>query len=340
MTIITRALAGTAALALLSTAPALAHVTLEVAEAPADSTYKAVMRVPHGCGEQPTNAVTVTMPEGFIDVKPMPKAGWTLETGTSDYAKTYMLWGSERASGVTTLRWSGGALPSGYYDEFVFRGRVTDLEPGTSLPFKVVQTCPDGEAAWTEIAAPGTDAHALEHPAPALIVAAAKTETGHAHSAHANPQTPAEDHAHGPVTAGNLTLATPWMRQPPPGANVAGGYVTITNMGNEADTLIGGSAPFAKRFEVHEMAMKDGMMTMKEVAGGLQIAPGATVKLAPGGYHLMLMGLSEAPQNGEMVPLTLEFENASTVSLMMQVAPMGAQAPAENHGSHEGHMAQ
>ncbi len=296
MSIFTRALAGAAALAVLGAAPALAHVTLEVAEAPADSTFKAVLSVPHGCGEQPTNAVTVTMPEGFIDVRPMPKPGWTLETTKGDYARTYTLWGTDHAAGVTAITWSGGDLPSDHYDEFVFRGRITGFAPGTVLPFKVVQTCPDGEASWTEVAAPGEDAHALDHPAPTLTVIAAEADAGH--GGHASHGAAAAEHAGGPVTAGDLTIAGSWMRQAPPGAQVAGGYLTITNNGDTSDRLVGGAAAFARHVEVHQMATKDGMMTMNAVEGGLEIAPGATVELSPGGYHLMLMGLSEIPQNG------------------------------------------
>ena len=62
--------------------PAFAHVTLEVSRAPVGASYKAVLRVPHGCGAAATKVLKVQVPEGFIGVKPMPKAGWTLATGT------------------------------------------------------------------------------------------------------------------------------------------------------------------------------------------------------------------------------------------------------------------
>ena len=181
----TRATLGGAALAAFALAalPAHAHVTLEVANAPANSTFKAVFIVPHGCDGQATNAVTITLPEGFIAVKPMPKAGWSLSTREASFAQSYELWGNTVSEGVTEVSWSGGDLPDDQFDEFVLRGRVTAFEPGTSLPFKVVQTCADGTVEWTEVAAPGVDPHSLAHPAPTLTIG-----TGHAaaggHGAH------------------------------------------------------------------------------------------------------------------------------------------------------------
>jgi periplasmic copper chaperone A len=91
---------------------------------------------------------------------------------------------------------------------------------------------------------------------------------------------------------GSLEIKHPWARATPKGAAVAGGYVTIVNTGKEADRLIGGSSPVAGRFEIHEMAVRDGMMRMRALPRGLEIMPGATVELKPGSYHLMFMNLS------------------------------------------------
>jgi uncharacterized protein YcnI len=86
MSIISRsgALGAAASLCLFASA-ALAHSTLEVQEAPIKSTYKAVMRVPHGCEGALTLKVRIRIPEGVIAVKPMPKPGWTLETVKGKY---------------------------------------------------------------------------------------------------------------------------------------------------------------------------------------------------------------------------------------------------------------
>lgn len=324
MTPFNRVLVASTTLALLAAPlPALAHATLEVASAPANSTFKAVLRVPHGCDGEATHTVRITMPEGFIAVKPMPKAGWDLATRTGDYAESYELWGDTVSSGVTEVTWSGGDLPDAFYDEFVFQGRVADLPPGTVLPFKAVQTCANGEVAWTDIAADGQDPHELAHPAPALRVAEASGQ-GHGHGGHASAAQP----------AGGLAVATPWMRQPPPGADVAGGYMVITNAGEAPDRLVGASAAFADRAEIHEMAMANGMMTMQEVEGGLEVPAGGEVRLQPGGFHMMFFGLHDAPKAGDSVPVTLEFEKAGTITVEMTVEMMGASQPSGGHGKH------
>ena len=330
MTNFTRALVGTTALALLGAPlPALAHVTLEAASATANSTYKAVLRVPHGCDGAATHTVTMTIPEGYFGVKPMPKAGWTLETVQGDYEKVYTLHGDDVSSGVTEVRWSDGDLPDAFYDEFVVRGSLTDFAPGTVLPFKVVQTCADGAVAWDEIAAPGGDRHDLARPAPTLTIAeAASGSAGHGgrggHGGHGDEAS----------AAGPIDVEAAWMRQPPPGADVAGAYLTIRNDGDEADRLLGGSVAFADRFEVHEMAMDQGMMQMREVEGGLEIPAGETVELTPGSYHIMMIGLSGAPKAGDTVPATLTFERAGDVEIELSVASMGAsKAPEHDHGA-------
>lgn len=155
-------------------APALAHVTLESKEAPAGSTYKAVLRVPHGCEGKPTNVVRVKLPQGYYAVKPMPKAGWSLEKVRGAYEKPFNNHGTEMTEGVTEVIWSGGNLGDDEYDEFVVRGSLgKDLEVGSMLYFLVVQECPEGAAErWIEIPAEGQTSGDLEMPAPGLKIGA------------------------------------------------------------------------------------------------------------------------------------------------------------------------
>jgi uncharacterized protein YcnI len=158
-----------ASLLTLWASAAYAHITLETQEAAVGSAYKAILRVPHGCEGKATTSVRVKMPEGFIAVKPMPKAGWTLETVKGKYAKPYELWGEAVTEGVTEVDWSGGNLPDEFYDEFVFRGTLTaGLPAGEILYFPVVQQCGDVTERWIEIPAAGQDADSLEAPAPGL----------------------------------------------------------------------------------------------------------------------------------------------------------------------------
>ncbi|MCB1520391.1 MAG: copper chaperone PCu(A)C [Hyphomicrobiaceae bacterium] len=133
------------------------------------------------------------------------------------------------------------------------------------------------------------------------------------------------------ITAGDLVISNPWTRVTPPGAKVAGGFLTITNNGKEADRLIGGSAVISHRLEVHEMSMEGGIMKMQEVAGGLEIKPGATVVLKPGSYHVMFLDLKASPVEGTPITGTLKFEKAGEVTIAYDVAPLGAKSSEAGH---------
>ncbi|WP_186421031.1 DUF1775 domain-containing protein [Bosea sp. CS1GBMeth4] len=150
--------------------PALAHVTLETQQAPVGSTYKAVLRVPHGCNGAATTKVRIRIPDGVIAVKPMPKPGWTLETTKGKYGKAYDYYGTPTAEGVTEVSWSGGKLLDEHYDEFVLRAYLTtDLKPETTLHVPVVQECEGGGVErWIEIPAAGKSADDYKFPAPGL----------------------------------------------------------------------------------------------------------------------------------------------------------------------------
>ncbi|AVO46975.1 DUF1775 domain-containing protein [Phreatobacter cathodiphilus] len=298
--------------------PALAHVTLERGET-APGSYKAVLRVPHGCGTQATTGIAVTIPEGVHSVKPQPKPGWTLATTVRPYQRAYVNHGREVREGVAEIAWSGGSLPNEHYDEFVFVGQVdASLASAGQIYFPVVQTCANGESRWTEIPAAGSQAR-LASPAPVLRIAAAG----------------APAHAASTMRAGTLTIAQPWVRATPGGARVAGGYLTVTNGGSAPDRLVGGSAAFAERVEIHEMATQNGVMTMRALGGGLVIAPGQSVELKPGGLHVMFMGLRTQLTEGRSVKVTLEFEKAGKVEVEMAVGGIGARAaPAGEHHHH------
>ncbi|MBX9651837.1 MAG: copper chaperone PCu(A)C [Xanthobacteraceae bacterium] len=138
------------------------------------------------------------------------------------------------------------------------------------------------------------------------------------------------------VKAGDLVISQAWSRATPGGAKIAGGYLTIENKGSAPDRLVGGSGDIAGKVEVHEMAMNNGVMTMRALDKGLAIEPGKTVKLAPGGYHLMMFDLKGPLKQGDKVPVTLQFEKAGKVTLSLDVQGVGAQAPGGM--DHSGHM--
>ncbi|MBT0956128.1 DUF1775 domain-containing protein [Alphaproteobacteria bacterium KMM 3653] len=155
---------------------ATAHATLEQQEAQLNTTYKGVMRIGHGCEGQPTLRVTITIPEGFINAKPMPKAGWKMTTVSGPYAKTYDYHGP-RSEGLKQVTWEG-SLDDAHYDEFVVRGYISDaFAAGQTLYFPTVQECADGAHEWVNIPAAGQDPHALDSPAPGVRLTAGE----HAH---------------------------------------------------------------------------------------------------------------------------------------------------------------
>ncbi|WP_407170189.1 copper chaperone PCu(A)C [Bradyrhizobium sp. ORS 111] len=144
------------------------------------------------------------------------------------------------------------------------------------------------------------------------------------------------------IKAGDLVITQAWARATPNGAKIGGGYLTVENKGTAPDRLLGGTGDIAGKMEIHEMAMDNGVMKMRPIEKGLTIEPGKTVKLAPGGYHLMMFDLKSPLKQGDKVPVTLEFEKAGKVTVSLDVQAVGAQAPGggdkSGHGDHSGHM--
>jgi len=168
MSLTIRAVAfATAALAVVATA-AYAHVTLEQQQAVAGSTYKAVLRVPHGCEGSPTVRLRVQVPDGMVNVKPQPKPGWELSTVRGKLATPVSGdHGAQITEGVREIVWSGGRLLDEHYDEFAFRGALPN-KPGAVVHVPVVQECEKGVERWIEIPAAGQNPGSLKFPAPSL----------------------------------------------------------------------------------------------------------------------------------------------------------------------------
>jgi periplasmic copper chaperone A len=135
------------------------------------------------------------------------------------------------------------------------------------------------------------------------------------------------------ATVGSLKISAPWVRATPKGAPVGGGYMTITNSGNVADRLVGGTSDASTRFEIHEMSMEGGVMKMRPV-GSIEIKPGQSVEFKPGGYHVMFVGLKQSFEQGQHVKATLQFEKAGNVAVNFNVEGIGAQTGGANkqHG--------
>ena len=107
---------------------------------------------------------------------------------------------------------------------------------------------------------------------------------------------------------------------------MGGGYFTITNTGNAADRLVGGTSDVSNRFEIHEMSMEKGVMKMREMTSGIEIKPGQTVRFEPSGYHIMFVGLKQPLKEGDHIKATLQFAKAGHASVDFVVESMGARS--------------
>lgn len=126
---------------------------------------------------------------------------------------------------------------------------------------------------------------------------------------------------------GSLEIDQPWTRATAPTAKTGGGFLTITNKGTTPDRLIAARSAVSNKAEVHEMKMDGNVMRMRELEKGLEIPPGATVTLKPGGFHIMFMELKAPFAKDARIPVTLVFEKAGSIDVELAVRALGAGAP-------------
>ncbi len=119
-------------------------------------------------------------------------------------------------------------------------------------------------------------------------------------------------------TVGGLTFVHPHAAATRPAQLSDAGYLTIRNTGDQPDVLTGISAPFADA-QLHVTKVDaNGISTMAPVAS-LEVPAHGAVEMKPGGYHIMMMGLSRVLEPGTMVPLTLTFKNAGKVTVPFRI---------------------
>jgi copper(I)-binding protein len=122
----------------------------------------------------------------------------------------------------------------------------------------------------------------------------------------------------------SIAIEDPYARATPAGAQTGAAYMTIDNKAAAPDRLTGASSDVAAHVQVHEMTMDNGVMKMREVAGGLAVPAGGSVTLKPGSYHVMLIGLKKPLTAGESFPLTLTFEKAGNIPITVPVKAMAS----------------
>ena len=125
--------------------------------------------------------------------------------------------------------------------------------------------------------------------------------------------------------AGAIVISNPWARATPSGASAGAGYFTVTNTGTTPDRLIAVTSEAASNADIHEMTMANGVMQMRPLKGGLELKPGETVQLKPGGEHVMMTGLKQPLKQGDHFKGTLTFEKAGKVDIEYDVKAIGAQ---------------
>jgi len=129
--------------------------------------------------------------------------------------------------------------------------------------------------------------------------------------------------------ADHIAVEHAWARASAGAATTGAAYMTLTG-GSQPDALVGASTPVAATAEVHESFNDNGVMKMRALPS-LPIPPGKVVTLAPGGFHVMLIGLKQPLVAGQSFTLTLTFAHAAPVTVDVQVQGMGHGAPMEGH---------
>lgn len=170
------AVGATASLLALA-APVSAHVTVSPGEVPADDYGVVELMVPHGCGEAPTEELSVQLDPAIQSVTAEAVPGWTVDYTTADLDEPYELHGSEVTTYVAEITWTAdeGALSGDQYVTFGISARWP-ADPGATIALPAVQRCDDGsETAWIE-----TDADA-EHPAPVVEIVPISADGDQAH---------------------------------------------------------------------------------------------------------------------------------------------------------------
>jgi copper(I)-binding protein len=121
------------------------------------------------------------------------------------------------------------------------------------------------------------------------------------------------------VKAVDLEISGGFAKAMLPGQPVGGGFFTVRNTGSADDRLVSVTSPTSGEVQIHEMAMQGNVMKMRQLKDGIAIPAGQTVELAPGNLHLMFQKVKTPFKQGDKVPVTLTFEKAGKIDLVLNV---------------------
>lgn len=153
----------------LLTTASVAHVRFETASATANSFTEASLIVPHGCGDSPTQSITLKIADGVSQVSPRQIPGWDVSITKRTLKTPILIRGFEVYETVDTITWSGGNLPSFAYQKFGLHLKTPDAV-GKTLYFPVHQACETGSADWVNIPKPSYPEEQVADPAPVIYL--------------------------------------------------------------------------------------------------------------------------------------------------------------------------
>ena len=157
-----------------------------------------------------------------------------------------------------------------------------------------------------------------------------------------------------PALAQDIGIHDPYAITPTPGAPTGGAYMLIHNHASTPDRLVEARSPVAEHVMIHTHVEEDGVMRMRPAEDGLELPAGGVLLLGRGRGHVMFMGITDPFEDGDIIPLTLVFEQAGEIEVEVPVdlsrltEEPAAEAP-ETHGhdaetpeahGHEGHGAE
>lgn len=129
---------------------------------------------------------------------------------------------------------------------------------------------------------------------------------------------------------GDLGIDHPWSRAT--SARNGAAYLTLVNEGQEMDRLVGAASPLARKAALHMHLVENNVVKMRP-AEAVEVHPGESIPLRPGGLHIMLIGLKGPLETGGRFPLILTFETAGSVEVEVEVLEPGSMGPEGTTGA-------
>lgn len=132
------------------------------------------------------------------------------------------------------------------------------------------------------------------------------------------------------AASAELMVSNTWIREAPPNAKVLAGYMDLMNHGDKAITITADVSDDFERIEIHDMSMDKGMMKMKKL-DTLEIPPHGTVKLQPGGMHMMLINPKKRLRDGDQAMIAIKLDNGERKELLVKVKKVHGEGHSHSH---------